>query len=180
MNVTSLLSLLPPSCIIVPVREVVDKHCSFSSTFSTNSTMTSYPSNVKMCDIDNSKFREYSAIFSKYSLREFLILLNTSSIPYYRKIEINNELPKEDSTNPVNSSQLSYMKIEKVGNLVSLATNKEKASNSQHINNKVPTLKRMPKPYGKDKDKQIEGSKLTFSNHISNNVYNIQITYNIN
>ena len=68
-------------------------------------------------------------------------------------MEINNEFTEEDSTNPIDSSQLSYNGTAKVGSSVSLATDKKTASNSQCVNNKVPVLKEVPKLCGKDKNK---------------------------
>ena len=62
----------------------------------------------------------------------------------------------------------------------SLATDKKMASNKQHVNNKVPALKKMPKLHGKDKGKWIEGGEPTSSKHMSNNVYNVQIPYDVN
>jgi len=41
----------------------------------------------------------------------------------------------------------------------------------------MPALKRVPKPCGKGKGKQIEGDDSISSEHISNNVYNTQISY---
>jgi len=143
--------------MVAPIREVVNKHCSFFSAFCTNLAMTSYSSDIEMCGIDNSKLREHSAIFSKCSSREFSILSNTSSISYHRKIEINNELPEEDSTNLVDSSYLSYAGTTKVGSSVSPATNKKTASNSQHVDNEMPKL------CGNGKSKQIEGGDSTSS-----------------
>jgi len=116
--------------MIEPVRKVVNKHCSLSSAFSMNQTMTSYPSNVEMGSIDNSKLRECSVISSKCSSRESSILSNASSIPYYRRMEINNNLFEEDHTNLVNSSHLSYTRTAKMDEPVSIATNKKADSNS--------------------------------------------------
>jgi len=87
--------------MVVPVREVANKHCSLSSAFSTNQTMTSYPSDIEMGGINNSKSRGCSAISSKCSSRKFSILSNASSIPYHRRMKINNDFPEEDHTNPV-------------------------------------------------------------------------------
>ena len=95
-------------------------------------------------------------------------------------MEINNELPKEDSSNLVNSFHLSYAGTAKVDNSVSLATDKKTASNSQCVENEVPALKRVPKLCGKSKSKQIKGSDLTFLEYMSNNMYNVQIPYNMN
>jgi len=116
--------------MIVLVREVVNKYCSLSSAFSTNQTMTSYPSNVEIGGINNSKLRGCSVISSKCSSRESSILSNASPIPYHRRMEINNDLLEEDHTNPVDSSHLSYTRTAKVGESVSTATNKKADSNS--------------------------------------------------
>ena len=175
-----LLSLLFLSCMIEPVREVVNKHCSLSSAFSTNQTMTSYPFNVETGSINNSKLRECSVISSKYSLRESSILSNASSIPYYRRMEINNNFLEENYTNPVDSSHLSYAKTAKVDEPVSIATNKKADSNSQCVDNEVPALKRVSKPHGKVKDKKIKSNDPTSLEHMSNNVCNTQITYDNN
>lgn len=142
--------------------------------------MTSYPSDVEIGGVDNGKLREYLAISNKYSSREFLILSNASFISYHRKIEVNNELPKKDSTDLINNSHLSYARIAKVDSLVSLATNKKMASNNQHVDNKVSTLKRVSKLHDNSKGKQIKSSNSTSLKYISDNVYNMQILYDIN
>ena len=104
--------------------------------------MTSYPSDIEMNDINNGKIRGHSVSSSNCSSRDSLVLLNVSSKPYHERMEINNKLSKVDSIDPIDSSQLSYAGIAKVGGSVSLATNKEAASNSQHVNNEVSTLKK--------------------------------------
>ena len=144
----SLTSILHGS----PVREVANKHC--SSAFSTKLTMTSYPSDV---EIDDSKSRGRSASSSKCSSRESSILSNASSMDYSRRMELNNELPDEDSFNPIDSSQLSCTETVKVSQSVSMASDKETASISQHGDNEVPARKRVPKPHG-------EGKGLCFTN----------------
>jgi len=116
--------------MVALVREVVNKHCSFSLAFSTNPTITSYPSNIEICGINNSKSRECSAISNRCSSRKSSILSNTSFISYHRRMEITNKLSKENSTNSVNSFYLSYTRTAKVDSLVSLATNKKIANNS--------------------------------------------------
>jgi len=101
--------------MVVPIRKVMNKHCSSSSAFSIKLTITSYPSDVEMCNINDGKSRGQSASSSKCSLREFSILSNASSIDYSRRMELNNKLSDEDSFNPINSSQLSHMETVKVG-----------------------------------------------------------------
>lgn len=89
-------------------------------------------------------------------------------------MEITNKLSKENSTNSVNSFYLSYTRTAKVDSLVSLATNKKIANNSQHVDNKVSKL------HGNSKGKQIKGGDPTSSEYMSDNIYNIQIPYDVN
>jgi len=105
--------------------------------------MTSYPSDVEMYGIDDGKSRGRSASSSKCSSRESSILSNASSMDYSRRMELN-ELPDENSFNPIDSSQLSCTETVKVGESVSMASDKETASISQHGDNEVPARKRVP------------------------------------
>jgi len=161
--------------MVAPIRKVVNKHFSFSSASITNSTMASIPSNIEI-DVDIDMNREYLALSSKNSLRSLFISLSTSSVLYHQHMEINNNLPEEISTEPINSFQLSYIRQAKENRLVRLATDKELASNSQHVCNKMPALKKAPEPHSKGKDKQIERT-----NPIpSENMLNIQLLYDKN
>jgi len=107
--------------------------------------MTSYPSNVEMCNINDSKSRGLLASSSKCSSREFSILSNASSIDYSRRMKLNNELSDEDSFNPINSSQLSHVETVKVSQSVSIASDKKMASISQCGDNEIPICERVPK-----------------------------------
>jgi len=125
----SLLSLLPPSCIVVPVREVVNKHFLFSSTITSNPTMAQIPSNIDI-DVNIDIIRGRSSLTSRISLRSSSTALNTSSIPYHQYMELNNDLSDIESQELIDSSQLSYIKEAEVRDLVRLATDKDSASNS--------------------------------------------------
>ena len=60
-------------------------------------------------DINNfNNIRERSTFPSKISSKSLSISFTTSFIPYHEKIEINNDLPDEKFTEPVDSFQLSY------------------------------------------------------------------------
>jgi len=170
-----LLSLLPLFCIVVLVREVVNKHYSFSSAFSTNPIMFSYPSDIEMNNIDNGKMRECLASSSNCSSRDPLVLLNVSSKPYHERMEIKNKLLEVDSINPIDSSQLFYAGTAKVDSSVSLTTDKKAASSSEYVNNKVPALKKGPKLCSNSKGTQIKGINPTPSKYMSENVVNTQI-----
>ena len=76
------------------------------------------------------------------------------------RIKLNNNFPEEVLTDPIDSSQLLYAGTAKVSDSVSLVTDKEIASTSQCVDNKIPALKKASKLYskGKGKDKQIEGN----------------------
>ena len=99
---------------------------------------------------------------------------------YYLHIEINNNLPEKITIKPIDSFQLSYAGAVEVGSSVSLAADKELAITSQCIYNKMPAFKKVSKPYGKDKSKQIEETNPSSSKNISNNMFNMQLLYNIN
>jgi len=92
--------------------------------------MTSYLSNIEMNNIDDGKIKGYLASSSNSSSRDSLVLSNASSRLYHKRIKINNKLPEVNSIDLINSSQLSYAGTVKVGGSVSLATDKEVASNS--------------------------------------------------
>ena len=86
-----------------------------------------------MNNIDDGKIKGYLASSSNSSSRNSLVLSNASSRLYHKRIKINNKLPEVNSVNSIdliNSSQLSYAGTVKVGGSVSLATDKEVASNS--------------------------------------------------
>jgi len=134
--------------------------------------MTSYPSNIEMCNINDSKSREQSASSSKCSSRKFSILSNTFSIDYSMRMELNNKLSNEDSFNPINCSQLSHMETVKVGKSVSIASDKKMASISQCDDNEISVCKRVPKQHGESKGLQIEGVEPVPSKHMSESIYN--------
>ena len=100
-----LLSLLPPSCMVVPIREVVNKQFSLSSAITLNSIISQEPSYIDI-DINNSIIRGRSTLFSKDGLRSSLISSSTSSISYHQHIEINNNLPDIESQELIDSSQM--------------------------------------------------------------------------
>ena len=72
--------------------------------------------------IDNHFIRERSNSPSKTSLRSTSVLSAVFSIPYYKRIEIKNDLSDEDIVDPINSSQLLYKKNNNTGNSVNKTT----------------------------------------------------------
>ena len=139
-----LLSLLPPSCMVVPIRELANIHFSTSASSSKPFTMATLPSNIDI-DIDSNIIRRRSVFYSKMNSRELSILSNTSFAPYHEKMEYNNNLPNEEIWDSVNSSQLSYKENIKIGKLVRIATNNSPQEGLQHVPNKTPALKNILK-----------------------------------
>jgi len=60
---------------------------------------------------------------SKVSLRSTLVFSAVSSIPYYERMEIKNDLPNKDIVDSIDSSQLLYKNNNNIGNFVSKITN---------------------------------------------------------
>jgi len=101
-------------------------------------------------DIDNyNDIRERMTSSSKASLRSASVTFNTSSIPYHKRMKINNNLPNKELRDPIDSFQLSYKGNNKEENLVNETTNNSLIRNPQCVQNKAPALKNTPKPQGK-------------------------------
>jgi len=84
--------------------------------------MTHTPASVAM-DIDGfNSFRRRNNSPSNVSLRSSSVLSKASSVPYFKRIEIKNDLPDKDIVEPINSSQLSYNNNNSEGNSVSRVT----------------------------------------------------------
>ena len=80
--------------------------------------MTHTPASVAM-NIDG--FNSFSP--SNVSFRSSSVLSKASSVPYFKRIEIKNDLPDKDIVEAINSSQLSYNNNNSEGNSVSRVTN---------------------------------------------------------
>ena len=101
----------------------------------------------KAININNfNNIRERSNFPSKMSSRSPLISSTTLSIPYYEKMEINNDLPDKEFTEPVNSSQLLYKDNSREDISVSKVTDNSSTRNQQYVLNKTLSLKSMFKP----------------------------------
>ena len=88
-----------------------------------------------------------STFLSKMSSRSTSVVSDTSSIPYYLRMEINNDLPGEITVEPIDSSQLSYQdNVEGGSNLVSETANLGPARKSQHVQHDALALNKAPKP----------------------------------
>ena len=125
-------------------------------------------------DINSNVIRERFTFSSKTNSREASVLLNASSTPYHKRIEINNNLPDEDVWDPIDNSQLFYDNNIKVGDSVRKTTDNHLPRDSQHVWNEVPALKNTPKPQGKD----VPNNNTNIC--LLQDIINIQLPYNVN
>ena len=102
-----LLFLLPLSCMVAPIRELVNKSFSTSAFNLQPQQIAQLSFNIDI-DINLNITRGRSAPSSKLSSRKSLTYSNASSAPYYKRIEAQNNFLNEDIWKPVNNSQLSY------------------------------------------------------------------------
>jgi len=140
-----LLSLLPPSCIVTPVREVANKKISLSSAISYYFIISEFPSNMEMDIVSNSIVRRRSNLSNKASSRSSLVFSSTSVL-YHEYIEVNNDKLEEDIREPINSSQLSYKNATNKDKSVSRMTDTFSTNRKQHESNMAPALKTVSQP----------------------------------
>ena len=118
--------------MIAPNSELANIY-TFTSTFNSKLFQIDKTlANVAM-DIDSDITRKRSIFSGSKSSRSTSIVLKASSIPYYKRMEINNDLPNEKFVNPIDSSQLSYKDDNGAGNLVRKVTDIGLIRNQQHV-----------------------------------------------
>jgi len=92
MTSSLLPSLLSPSYIVVPIRELVNIYFFNSLASTTHFSIAQISSNMDM-DVNYNIIRERSALSSKSGSRSLSISSNTSLVSYYKYMEMNNDLP---------------------------------------------------------------------------------------
>jgi len=101
--------------MVVPSSELVSIYTS-TSTFNLKlSQIDRIPANVAI-DVNSDIIRR------RINSRSTSIVSKASSIPYHKRMEINNDLPDKEFIDSINSFQLSYKGDDKVGNLVRKVT----------------------------------------------------------
>ena len=98
-----LFSLLPPSCIVVPIRELVNKQLSSSSVNISYSSIAKFSSNMDI-DVNCNNIKKRSALSSKANSRSSLISSSTSSMPYHEYMDMNNNILDDNIQEPIDSS----------------------------------------------------------------------------
>ena len=139
-----LLSLLPPSYMVVSVRKVANKKFSLSSAISYHFIISEFSSNMEMDIVNNSIVRRFN-LSSKASSRSSLVF-SITSVLYHEHIEVNNDKLEEDIREPINSSQLSYKNATNKDKFVSRMTDTSSADGKQHKSNMALALKIVSQP----------------------------------
>ena len=131
--------------MVVPIREVVNKHFSNSAIFTTHFSMAQLPSNMEM-DVDCDSIRGRSTLSSKAGSRDSSISSSTLLVLYHQHMEMNNDHPEVESQEPIDSSQLSYEGNAETEHSVSMVTDKPPPKEGQHVQNEALALKTTSKP----------------------------------
>ncbi len=130
--------------MVVPIRKLANKQL-FTSTISSKLSNITHLLSTTDINIDNIT-RERSTSSSKTSSKSTSVVSDASSIPYYLRMKINNDLPNKITVKPINSSQLSYQdNIKKRSNPVSKIANSGPTRKSQHVQHNTPALNKVPK-----------------------------------
>ena len=130
--------------MVIPIRDLANKH-SFTSAFNSTSSQIARTLAYKVINIDNfNNIRGRSTSPSKISPS---ISSTTSSILYYKKMEINNNLPDKKFTEPVDSFQLPYKNNSEEDIPISEATDNSSNRNQQYASNKALALKNILDPF---------------------------------
>ena len=151
--------------MIVPNRDLENKQ--FLSLTFTSSTiqinLLSFAIEMDIDKVDNcDDIRRRSLSSNKVSSRSISISSSISSIPYHKRIVINNNFTNKEFKKSVDSSQLSYKSDSQGKNCVSMATDPTFSQEPQHVLNKILAL------------------NTCNVSHVDDDVINIQLPYDPN
>ena len=104
---------------------------------------------MEMDIISDSIMRERSNLSSKASSRSSSVFSSTSSVFYHEYMEVDNNKPKEDIRELIDSSQLFYKNVTNKGESVSRMTDTSLTNRKQHVSNEALVLKNAPQPQDK-------------------------------
>ena len=119
---TSFLSLIPPSYIVAPLRDIGNKFLFISTTTNSYSNMT-LPPNMRMDindfvsrNVDNyDDIRGCTMTSNKTTFKTVSMFLSKVLVDYTTRMEWLNNISDEDNIrDPIDSLQLSYAKTKKV------------------------------------------------------------------
>ena len=144
---STLLSLIPPSCIVASIRDQENINFSTLAIITSNMIMD-LPGPVEMniddfniSNVDNyDNVRKYTMSSNKTASRMVSISSSKISVNYATRMEhLNNISDNEKTREPIDSSQLSYVEYRKIQ--VSGVTNHENRAKMQQDIENMPALK---------------------------------------
>ena len=159
---TLLLSFIPPSCMVVPNREIANKLFLFNILAMSNSVEVHNLSE----DVNMDKTRGRFMALSPISSRATSTHSNASSIPYVNRIEAQNNGYFWFNQTEQENFQLLYASLKRGNsddqnrNQVSMVANYTNNMRKQHV--------------------PIKGLVLNFSYSSNKNMFNVQLSYDIN
>ena len=103
-----LLSLLLPSYMVVSIRELANKHFSTNISHSISAHISKLLSFEEMDVNSNDNIRGRPTFPCKTNSRSSSVSSVVLSIPYHKKMKINNDIPNKNIVEPVDSLQLLY------------------------------------------------------------------------
>jgi len=132
-----LLSLIPPSCMVVPIRELANTLFPSPLNHQSNQLM---PSTSQQMDIEMNRTRGQSISSSPKSYRNSSVLSNASSIDYVERVKAQANIPmwveQMDNENPQTPS-LSYTTVKEE---ISNSANTVLVNKSMHIPHTIETI----------------------------------------
>ena len=134
--------------------------------------MAQISSNTDM-DVNCNIIRGRSTLSNKSGLRGSSISSSTSLVPYYKCIEINNDLLDLNILDPIDSFQLSYAENANISESANKINGKKLLETGQHVIHEAPALKTISKP----QDKSISNNN---SNKNPQKTFNMQLLYDVN
>ena len=143
-----LLSLLPPSCMVAPIRELANKILSTSSNVSSNTNLAQTYSYLNMDDIKIDPPRGKSPSSSKNNSRESSILYKASSVLYYEQMEIQSNNPLwSEQVEAEYTSHSSTSNVEENNTSNNSETSNGSKHRKQHEINEAPALNNTLPPH---------------------------------
>jgi len=138
--------------MVAPNRDLRNVQISTSAFSSTTLQMDRLLASLAM-DIDNfDNVRERSPSSSRVTSRSNSVISKISSIPYHKRMEIQNDFSEEELREPINSSQLSYDDQCQESHCVSMVIDPVLPQGSQCVSNEAPALNTSSPPYVDDND----------------------------
>ena len=159
--------------MVASIRVIANKYLSNFLAIQPNTSMSVFPSKIKI-DVSNSNIaRGRSNLSSKSTSRSSLILSNTSSVSYHECMEIGSNKLENINMEFIESPYLSFIDNSNSGVLVNRMADNSPADRSKHISNKAPISVLLPPLYSPN-------NNISESNNSKQLSMNVNLPYDVN